>query len=131
MSSFVLQLLQKFDEHRGPKFYVSYENCRKHPDIHLTELLKFLDGGAFDRSHAALAVAKSSFEAMQDLEIEISRAGRVAEFQRIGVANWTGDVNALKVRRGLVGGYRVDAPWLDDLDLPLTGELIRRLRALG
>lgn len=51
---------------------------------------------------------------MQELEIEISRTGRVKEFMRLGVTDWDNDLNALKVRKGGVGGFLESIPELAD-----------------
>jgi hypothetical protein len=64
---------------------------------------------------------------MQAQEIALSRGNDPRTFQRIGVKDWSGDTNMLKVRRGGVGGYRDEAPWLDEMPLPRTDAVLARL----
>jgi hypothetical protein len=62
---------------------------------------------------------------MQRHEMNISRQNDTAAFQRIGVKDWDGKVNALKVRKGGIGGFRDEMSFLQDChDFPETQRLI-------
>jgi hypothetical protein len=103
-----------FDSHQGPKMLLNYEQLWNHPEEGFRPLVEFLRKSEFSERHYSAALHEASFSVMQDLEIEISRAGRVKEFMRLGVTDWNGDRNALKVRKGGIGGFMECLPELAD-----------------
>lgn len=112
-SLFELQL-SFFDAHPGPKLHLSYERLVRDPAVHFHRLLEFLLSVPVDSRHLDESVRRSSFEKMQALEIEISRSGKAKEWERLGVDNWSGDIDDLKVRSGKVGRFRELFPSLED-----------------
>jgi hypothetical protein len=130
-ADFVLKLLDAFEHHPGPKHLMIYEECRKEPGTCFAELLRFVDQESFSAEAASIAIDRSAFGRMQQLEMAISQEGRVGDYRRIGVESWDGDINALKVRRGAVGGYLEEAPWLNSDEFPLTRRLVETLHGLS
>lgn len=106
--------LDLFDRHSGRKILLEYAKLRREPQAEFTKLLQFLGDQPIDRTALEGALEASSFEQMQAFEVEVSRTGRTREFQRIGIDNWNGDINDLKVRKGAVGGFRETRPDLAD-----------------
>jgi hypothetical protein len=109
--------LQKafFEGHPGPKLHLSYERLHAEPSTHFRRLLELLLFVPVIERSLEEAVHMASFEQMQALEIEISRSGKAKEWERLGVENWSGDLNDLKVRSGKVGRFREFMPSLCDL----------------
>lgn len=96
-----------FERHPGPKLHLSYEQLHASPQAGFERLLAFVLKQPVHRGHFDHALRKSSFREMQALEIEISRAGKSANYgYRLGVDGWSGDLDALKVRAGKVGRFR-------------------------
>ena len=131
IAAFHLVELDFFESHPGPKHLLAYESLWSQPALGFAHLTKFPcgDGIALDCFAAALDAAR--FEAMQSFEIDINKTGRSSDYLRLGIPNWTGDRNALKVRRGGVGRFREARPDLADDALlarkhPLTLEVLRR-----
>jgi hypothetical protein len=131
MSNFVLKLLGAYERHPGPKQLVIYEDCRKDSEACFADLLRFADQDAFSLEAAGVAIERSAFDRMQRLEMDVCREGKVRDYGRIGVESWNGDINALKVRKGAVGGYLDEAPWLDSDEFPLTRQLVATLHGLS
>ena len=123
-----------FDRHPGPKLAMSYEEITCAPRDQFERLLRFLSLAPIDAAAFTQALAKSSFGEMQALDIEISRAGRAQEYGRLGVDDWSGDINELNVRSGTVGGFAQIRPDLADptvlrRDFPVAARLLQRLSA--
>jgi hypothetical protein len=119
-----------FDRHPGPKLHLTYEQLHAAPAAEFRRLLEFLLSAPIQEPQFELALRKSSFTEMQALEIQISRSGKAKEYLRLGVDNWSGDPNDLKVRSGKVGKFREILPGLADLDelsarYPMTAKALR------
>ncbi|WP_421998991.1 sulfotransferase domain-containing protein [Reyranella sp.] len=106
--------LNLFRSHAGPKLHLSYERLHAAPRADFARLLAFVLPGGIEGDPFEGALAASTFDAMQALEIEISKAGEARRYMRLGVDNWSGDKNDLKVRSGKVGRFRDLLPSLDD-----------------
>ncbi len=104
-----------FRRHDSEKLLLSYEDLWQNPTEHFAQLVRFLIRADPDADAFAKALGSSAFDRMQAREIEISRSGQAREFQRLGVDNWSGDTNDLKVRAGGTGSYRAFHPEWDDL----------------
>lgn len=101
------QQRELFERHPGPKLHLTYEQLRASPQAEFERLLTFVSKRPVHQAQFDHALRKSSFREMQAFEIEISRAGKSADYgQRLGVDNWSGDLDALKVRAGKVGRFR-------------------------
>lgn len=103
-----------FRDHAGPKLHLAYEQLHASPRTEFERLLAFLLTGSIQTDAFEAAFEQSTFGAMQALEIEISKAGKAKDFMRLGVDNWSGDRNDLKVRSGKVGRFRDLLPALSD-----------------
>ena len=103
-----------FARHPGPKMHLRYEEIHASPRSEFELLLKFLSDAPVQGTPFELALRESTFASMQALEKEISRAGKAKDYMRLGVDNWSGDSNDLKVRAGKVGRFREFLPELDD-----------------
>ncbi|MCF8533607.1 MAG: sulfotransferase domain-containing protein [Reyranella sp.] len=103
-----------FERHQGPKLHLAYERLHASPATEFRRLLEFLLSAPIEESHFEHALRLSSFSEMQALEIRISRSGSAKEHMRLGVDNWSGDKNDLKVRSGKVGRFRQLLPGLAD-----------------
>lgn len=114
ISRYHLMEQQLFALHSGPKLLLNYEHLWNNPDEGFRPLVEFLRKSEFSDRHYSTALHEASFSVMQELEIEISRTGRVKEFMRLGVTNWNSDLNALKVRKGGIGGFMDSIPELAD-----------------
>ena len=110
-----------FDRHPGPKLALAYEQLTASPRREFGRLLQFFSSAPVDEVAFDQALRKSAFDEMQALEIEISRAGKARDYLRLGVDNWSGDLNDLKVRSGKVGRFLEFLPQLAD-----PRELLRR-----
>ena len=103
-----LGLLMDYAESRSADtMLVSYERLHDNRWAEFATLVQFITS---DTSSDALteALERASFEAMQRREVEISQGGDAANYRRVGVEDWDGDFNSLKVRRGEVGGFRAE-----------------------
>jgi hypothetical protein len=105
---FVNMILDLHEAHRGPKVVLSYESLRENPLRGFATLLSLIDYNEVDQAVLAEAIGNTSFEKMRETEILASKSGVIANGARLGVKDWTGNVNALKVRRGVVGGFWQD-----------------------
>ena len=105
-----------FEQHPGPKFYLEYERLHASPRSEFERLLGFWLSAPIRPTEFTQALHLSSFRQMQGLEIEISRAGKAKDYLRLGVDNWSGNLNDLKVRAGKVGGFQEVLPRLADID---------------
>ena len=118
-----------FGRHKGRKLNLRYEHLKLSPESEFLGLLAFLSNAPVRREIFEQALRASSFDQMQALEIQISRDGRAREYMRLGVENWSGDRNDLKVRNGEAGGFRAEMPELADPDIlarryPLTARIV-------
>lgn len=122
-----VQLVQAdfFAAHPGPKILLNYEKLHERGHDEFQSLLKFVLSSDINQQAFEQAFEQSSFQEMQALEIAISRAGKAQEYLRLGVDNWSGDINDLKVRTGKTGRFKDVLPFLDDCEImknryPLT-----------
>jgi hypothetical protein len=108
-----------------------YEDLIANPRSNFEQFIRFIEKAPADAAVLEEAIARTSFAAMQQVEIEASRAG-VAEgtVSRLGVRNWDGNLNALKVRKADPNEARelLPAPvWEGISGLPETSRLLARL----
>jgi hypothetical protein len=124
------QEIELFERHPGPKFMLRYEDLIVSASTEFLRLLRFLITNPVEEKEAFHnALRKSEFQQMQALEIEISRSGKAKDYLRLGVANWSGNVDDLKVRAGVVGGFKVLLPDLNDPAIlakryPMTNKIV-------
>ncbi len=114
ISQMHLAEMEFYDEHPGPKFLIKYEDLWFHKGEMFGQLLQFLGETPINKNAFDQALDRAEFSEMQKLEISISKAGKARDYLRLGVENWSGDINALKVRRGGVEGFRESLPELAD-----------------
>ncbi len=124
-----------FRDHEGPKLHLAYEQIHAAPRTEFERLLRFLLIGNMQAAAFEAAFAQSTFGAMQALEIEISKAGKAKDYLRLGVDNWSGDRDDLKVRSGKVGRFRDLLPELGDpaelsARYPITKRVLERTDTL-
>jgi hypothetical protein len=95
-----------------------YEDCRKDPTAHFSNLLGFIGCNHIDERAFNYAIDNSSFDNMKLLE-----SGGQVDSSMLTPGKKE-DPDSYKVRRGLVGGYRdyISTPDMDYLD-----ESVRRL----
>jgi len=105
---FVRKLLDLYIQHPGPKLLLSYENLRQNPVASFQALLEIMDRSLVDTNLLREAIEDCDFKKMQQEEVYLSTKGGVKKWSRIGVADWDGSSNALKVRRGAIGGFYDD-----------------------
>jgi hypothetical protein len=131
-SEFVWKLHEVYLAHPGPKYLLTYERCLSNAHREFEGLLRFLDGAMFDQQAFREALHRSSFGQMRQMEVKIAQSNDAQKFQRLGVLHWSGDENELKVRKGGVGGYRQEIPWIDEElhNLPYTSKLINLIDEL-
>lgn len=106
--------LDFFERHPGPKHLMFYETLYKHPSSGFAALVRFLCNNQVQVDPFVKALDSSRFDAMQEFEISINKANRAREFLRLGIPDWNGDPNALKVRKGGSGGFVEVMPELAD-----------------
>lgn len=131
--TFVNMILDLYAAHSGPKLALSYETLRENPAAGFAELLSLIDQKEVDLKVLDEAITDASFERMREAEISVSEKGRVEKGARLGVKDWSGDTNALKVRRGVVGGFWQDFGLAGGIlvsALPSVLGLVSRLRWL-
>lgn len=104
-AGFVLKLLDLYDIDPGRKLILRYEKMLEDEDVYFSQLIRFILDEPIDAVSFAHAKNYSSFEAMQSEEIRISKNKAIGKESRLGVDNWAGNKNALKVRSGKVGSY--------------------------
>jgi len=132
-AAFTDLMLSYFVEHPGPKLLLRYESLLKNPYSGFHSLLSLIDRHPVDTEALLKAIEESVFEKMQSAEIAMSRSGQLEKSVRMGTAGWNNNVNALKVRKGKVGGFVDDFGCLGSIYLTLIPDVIRlrwRMRAL-
>ncbi len=104
-------LLDLYDAHPGDRLLVSYERLIQDPADGLRSVLSFaLDGRPVDELCFQKALAASSFQAMRDWERRLTRReARTRYADRFGPRQQgTLSDGHFKVRRGTVGGFRME-----------------------
>ena len=127
-SRFVLMMLDMFERHGGPKYFLTYEDLHGDAPKTFRDCLDFIFRSDIDEAAYAYALEESRFDNMQRDEIEASKSA--TGFNRLATPDWSGDRNALKVRTGKVSGYQSEMSErlkAEALALPDTGRLIERL----
>jgi hypothetical protein len=101
---------------------ISYEELRENPVENLARILAFLGDASPDKEVIREVVDAASFERMQKEEQE----GRY-DHESLALRK-QGDADALKVRRGIVGGYK---DYFSEEDLRYADQVIEEARASG
>ena len=129
---FVGMLLDLYEQHKGPKLLLSYEDMRRNPIYGFNALLGLIEKSPVDLTLLSRAIQDCSFEKMQQQEINLSTEGKVAIGSRLGIRDWDGSVDSLKVRRGVIGAFYTDFGRLGGIFLTLRPSVLRiflRIRA--
>lgn len=129
-SKWVLQLLKFYKDHRSPKILLIYELLKKNPK-EFRKLIHFIYKDVKEDA-LSYAVKSSEFRAMQTYEINQNTNAKSQG--RLALANWDGNYNALKVRRGKVEGYKkeLSIEFIKELNnFPYTKILIEELEGLN
>jgi hypothetical protein len=118
-AEFVNLLIDLHDSHPGDKLLVTYEDLNADPVNGLRRVLEFVLGDRPIREPAFQeALAAAGFEEMQTWERTLSTDAAESEFaQRRGPQRDDPDPRAMKVRRGVVGGFADE----------MSPELLRRV----
>lgn len=98
LSIFMLQLLscneyEMFDS----IVLVKYEDLLKNPIVIFKQLLTFM-GIEIDQDILLRATNASSFEAMREFELNVLSNNKQVENSRLGIPDWDGNMDSLKVR---------------------------------
>ncbi len=135
VSAFVLELLDFAAASPESRLVLAYEDLQRDPPAEFRRFLRFVDGTAPDDHSLDTATKASGFDTMREVEIALCREQKTGElFHRLGTPNWNGDLNALKVRRGRVGGFRREMDWRTRWLVergPRTRAVIARMGELG
>lgn len=86
---------------------LSYEEMRKGMTKQMRKVFQFMHIDD-PHDHLPMATKLSSFKAMQDAEVSANNSAE--GIGRLGMPNWDGDMQKLKVRKGEVG------TWRDEID---------------
>ncbi|MFO1081945.1 MAG: sulfotransferase domain-containing protein [Reyranellaceae bacterium] len=128
-AAFVEKLLDLYDAKRGDKLLLRYERLHKKPADHFRRFLSFVHPQGIDEGAFEHALKSTQFKAMQQREIEISKAGATG-VARLGARAWEGDMNSLKTRKAdLQEARTVFWPelWQEISGLANTSRLLQRL----
>jgi hypothetical protein len=130
-SAFVNLLIDLVGANSRNSILLRYEDLITDPRSHFERFIQFVERSPVDASKLEATIARTTFAAMQQAEIDLSIAG-VAQrtVARLGARNWDGNFNALKVRKADPNEARELLPaavWDRLSALPETSRLLGRL----
>jgi Sulfotransferase domain. len=99
-SAFINLILDLYDDKKGDKLLLRYEDLLAHPAREFGRFTKFVLPHEDNSKFASQALELSSFDRMQKREIKQSIEPREEASEiRSGVRNWDGNLDALKTRK--------------------------------
>lgn len=131
-SIFMLQLLDFQEKKILPgSTIVLYENLLKYPLFFFKKILKSMDI-EIDELVLEQAIKESSFERMQEYELSLLNNNIQIPANRLGLPEWTGDKNELKVRDCKQGLYldELKEETISKINTGYTKRLIEKINFL-
>ncbi len=125
-AEFMLQYIEFFNTLKTPKIVILYENMHRAPEDEFKKLISFIFG-AVDDNLLQQSLNLSNFDHMRKSEITTDEDDIVG---RLTTPNWDGNINSLKVRKGLMFDYKNE---MQDItisqisNLPYTKKLLQYL----